>query len=407
MQGTETPAPAIGAGEVQAGEYFDPRSTTCGLADAIAALPVQGGRVHLPAGTYVLRRSVYLPAGVSLAGEGAATVLAIRPLDEVLLERDCRRGGRSFVCRTRPPFGVGDEVGLVDEKMRGWWGTHGIVEKIEGRRVHLNVPCNRQLKVKRRAKAVNLFPAIWSHGEDDIEIRDLTVQGPADYNGPWWDFTFSGIHLHNCRRVRVLNCTVYRWPSDGIGAQGGSDVQVAQCQAHDCRGHGFHPGTNLGHSIWSHNIGRGNGGDGLFFCARVHRSICSDSVFSGNGLNGIGGVANGGDHHNIVSANVCADNARCGIDANRGEEQIITGNLLLNNSQSDPGTWPGICLHDLERSIVQGNRCADDQETPTQQRGIVESGDSDCNLVGGNLCVGMREAVTIVGRHSRAEGNLV
>jgi len=89
MQGTETPASAIGAGEVQAGEYFDPKSTTCGLADAIAALPVQGGRVHLPAGTYVLRRSVYLPAGVSLAGEGAATVLAIRPLDEVLLERDC------------------------------------------------------------------------------------------------------------------------------------------------------------------------------------------------------------------------------------------------------------------------------------------------------------------------------
>jgi len=407
MQDREMSTPTIGAGEINAAEYFDPKSTTCGLAAAIAALPTRGGRVHLPAGTYVLRRSVYLPTGVSLVGEGAATVLTIRPLHQVLLARDCRRGGRSFVCHTRPPFALGDEVGLIDEEMRGWWGTHGIVEKIEDRRVHLNVPFNRQLKVERQARAVNLFPAIWSHQENDIEIRDLVVQGPVDYSGHWWNFTFAAIHLHDCQRVRVLNCTVHHWPSDGIGVQGGNDVQVAQCQAHDCRGHGFHPGTNLGRSVWSHNIGRGNGGDGLFFCARVHRSICSDSVFSENALNGIGGVANGGDHHNIINANVCADNALCGIDANRGEEQIISGNLVMNNSQAHPGTWPGIRLHDLERSIVQGNRCADDQETPTQKRGIIESGTSDYNLLSANLCVGMPEAVTLVGRHSRAEGNLV
>ena len=119
------------------------------------------------------------------------------------------------------------------------------------------------------------------------------------------------------------------------------------------------------------------------------------------------GVANGGDHHNIVSDNVCSYNGMCGIDANRGEEQVVTGNLLLSNSRNAPGDWPGIRLHDLERSIVQGNRCADDQETPTQLRGIVESGQSDCNLVSGNLCVGMQSAVVTVGRNSRAEGNLV
>ena len=39
--------------------------------------------------------------------------------------------------------------------------------------------------------------------------------------------------------------------------------------------------------------------------------------------------------------------------------------------------------------------------------GIVESGDSDWNLVSGNLCVGMSEPVTVVGRNSRAEGNLM
>ena len=39
--------------------------------------------------------------------------------------------------------------------------------------------------------------------------------------------------------------------------------------------------------------------------------------------------------------------------------------------------------------------------------GIVESGDSDWNLVSGNLCVGMAEPVTVVGGNTRAEGNLV
>ena len=86
---------------------------------------------------------------------------------------------------------------------------------------------------------------------------------------------------------------------------------------------------------------------------------------------------------------------------------MITGNLLLSNSQAEKGKYPGIRMYDLTHSIVQGNRCADDQEKPTQLKGIEESGESDYNLISGNLCVGMEAAVAVVGRNSRAEGNLV
>ena len=44
--------------EVNAADYFDVQSTTCGIAAAIASLPESGGRVRLPAGTYVLHDSV-------------------------------------------------------------------------------------------------------------------------------------------------------------------------------------------------------------------------------------------------------------------------------------------------------------------------------------------------------------
>ena len=87
-------------------------------------------------------------------------------------------------------------------------------------------------------------------------------------------------------------------------------------------------------------------------------------------------------------------NGMCGIDANRGDEQVITGNLLLSNSRAEKGKYPGIRVQDLTHSIVQGNRCADDQEKPTQLKGIEESGESDYNLIGSNLCVwGWRRAV--------------
>ena len=400
-------APEVPEREVHAADFFDPASSTCGLADAIAALPESGGRVRLAAGTYTLRRSLYLPSRVSLVGDGPASVLAILPLKTSLLANGVRKGQRVMELKARPRFRVGDGIGVRDNERGGWWGTHGIVQKIEGKRVRLDVPFNRQLTVAQKATAVTLFPAILAEDETDIEIRDLTLNGPLGYAGRWWDFTYSGMHIVGWRRVRILNCTVAGWPSDGIGVQRGSDVQVAHCQSHGCRGHGFHPGTGLARSVWSHNIGEGNGVDGFFFCARVHHSVCSDSVFAGNGRHGIGGVADAGDHHNIVSSNVSSYNAMCGIDAHRGEEQVITGNLLLGNSRADPGRYPGVRMHDLSRSLVQGNRCADDQETPTQTLGIVESGDSDQNLISGNLCVGMEGAVIVTGRNSRAEGNLV
>ena len=43
----------------------------------------------------------------------------------------------------------------------------------------------------------------------------------------------------------------------------------------------------------------------------------------------------------------------------------------------------------------------------TQTGGIIESGASEYNLIIGNLCAGMSEAVVVCGPHSRAEGNLV
>ena len=139
----------------------------------------------------------------------------------------------------------------------------------------------------------------------------------------------------------------------------------------------------------------------------AHFTFRSDNVFTENGRHGIGGVAEGGDHHDIINDNVCSYNGQCGIDASRGEEQTITGNLLLGNSRETPGAWPGLRLHDMQSALVQGNRCADDQDPATQTLGIIESGDSDGNLISANLCAGMQTGVQVVGPATQAHGNLV
>ena len=197
-------------------------------------------------------------------------------------------------------------------------------------------------------------------------------------------------------------------------------MQVTHCQVRANSCNGFHPGSGLKRSIWSHNVGIGNNHDGLFVCGLVHDSVISDNVFSGNGSAGIGGLGYADCHHNVIANNVCSENGKWGIFNDdtaghliSGDElrrlrggYLITGNMLRNNSQKEPGVHAALRLHNAQRFIVQGNRCTDDQVRPTQSRGIVESGDSDWNLISGNLCVGMEESVTVVGANSRAEGNL-
>ena len=126
--------------EVNAADYFDVQSTTCGIAAAIASLPESGGRVRLPAGTYVLRDSVYVPSRVSLVGDGPATVLAIRPLQVAKLAQNVRKGQRVFECSAKPRLRVGDGIGVKDDQRGGWHGTHGVVQKVERKRVWLDAP---------------------------------------------------------------------------------------------------------------------------------------------------------------------------------------------------------------------------------------------------------------------------
>jgi len=197
------------------------------------------------------------------------------------------------------------------------------------------------------------------------------------------DFVVAAIHTHQAENVRVLNAAVRNWLGDGIGIQGGRGALVSGCFVENCCGHGYHPGTGLTQSIWADNVARGNTRDGLFFCLRVTHATVRGNVLVANRGHGIGGLTDP-DMYNVVAGNVCAENGKHGIDADRAIGNVIQGNVCRNNSRTAPGSFAGIYLAGHRDCVVVGNVCVDDQQRTTQTHGLVSRDPAGPNIVADN-----------------------
>ena len=60
-----------------------PTSLTAGIQEAIDSLSSTGGVVYIPAGEYLIYRSIVLKSNVSIQGEGRATIIT-RPPEKFL-----------------------------------------------------------------------------------------------------------------------------------------------------------------------------------------------------------------------------------------------------------------------------------------------------------------------------------
>lgn len=399
--------PAEGA-VLSAADFASEDSFTGGIQEAIDALPRQGGEVYVPPGTYLIRRSIRVPSRVTLRGAGAATVL-VRPAEVRSKITAFADAGTTEVQAEDPSgFEVGADASFYTDRMHGWHSTTAHIVAIEGNTVTLGRGLNKPLDPAENAAMINYFPMITAEHQRNVTIRDLCIDGGMGRpNRGVMDFTWAAIHLYDCVDVRVEGCRVRNWPCDGISVQAGRGATIVGNMVENCRGHGMHPGTGLTDSVWTGNISRDNTGDGLFFCMGVRHSVVSNNVLANNEGAGIGHVGGGGDRYNVVSNNTCVGNGRWGIQVFDGSDNVITGNLCLNNSRLHPGQYPGICVVKSTDTVVSGNRCLDDQEKKTQAAGIVESEDSDFNLFTGNACRGnLGPGLTISGTHSQQSANV-
>ncbi|MCD6359531.1 MAG: right-handed parallel beta-helix repeat-containing protein, partial [Armatimonadetes bacterium] len=399
--------PARGA-SLNVADFQSEESFTCGIEEAIAALPREGGEVYLPPGRYLLRRSIWVPGGVTLRGAGAATILMRPPQVQTEVTAAAAAGDRRIQVKDPSGFEVGADVSVYADGVHGWHSTTAHIAAIEGDTIVLERGLNKPVDPAKNAGVINYFPMITAEHKRDITVRDLTIDGGAGRpNRGVMDFTWAALHFYDCVDITIEGCRVRNYVCDGISVQAGRGAAVTDCLIENCRGHGMHPGTGLQDSVWSGNISRDNVLDGLFFCMRVRHAVVSNNVLVNNEGCGIGHLGGGGDKYNVVSNNTCIGNGRWGIHVYDGTDNVVTGNLCLNNSRSQAGRYPGIGVIKTTDTVISGNRCLDDQETKTQAAGVVESEESDHNLITGNSCRGnLGPGVQISGPATEAYGNM-
>ena len=387
---------------VSVADFANRESFTAGIQEAIDALPTEGGVVVIPPKTYVLRRSVALRPHVRLQGAGSTTVLTRGQEAVTKLREPAKKGDTVIAVESVEGFRVGDEFFLRDNQLGGWHSVHGLVAGIASGRVILAEPlwtCHEVgvFRPEQHARLTNYFPLIrgnrfhWDPPLKDVSVVDLVLDGNLTQDTPQvTDFTIAAIHFANVHDGLVQNVTVRGSLGDGIGVQRGQDVRVIDCLAERCRVHGFHPGTSLRGAVFANNIGRHNGGDGLYFCADVLGITVTGNLFHDNAWNGIGGLGDqpGGDRFNVVSNNVCRVNGQHGIFANGGGGNLITGNMCIDNSQAKHGAYSGIALQNATRCTITSNHCVCDGEKPTQKYGVEEIGTAAENTIIGNQCHG-------------------
>ncbi len=264
------------------------------------------------------------------------------------------------------------------------WNFHyNVITSVEGDKLTLERPLTVSGK---QGDIVDLnFSLILSEGQKGIGVENLTIRGfvTSTFAGPWTGFTVGGIHTWKTTDIVIREVTVENWSGDGISIQGAANVFVTGCVATGNFGHGFHPGTGMQKSRFEKLRSTGNSGDGFYYCWSNSGTDLFDSILSGNGGSGIGGLGNPGDNNCTIAGNTIEDNGEMGIHAYGGgaSKNVIRNNTIRNNSRAQPGKKPGIGLYAIYSDpcyevTIKDNVIESTSTPPTQTIGIETNNDA-------------------------------
>ena len=116
----------------------------------------------------------------------------------------------------------------------------------------------------------------------------------------------------------------------------------------------------------------------------MQHAVVTNNHFIDNRRHGIGGLADP-DAYNVIANNVIARNGRRGIDAPQCRGNVISNNVIQDNSQSFPGAFAGIQMEYHSGNTVTGNVIIDTQKSPTQAVGIEAFSPVGENIITDNL----------------------
>lgn len=402
---------------IYAADYYDPASPTLGFQNAVDALPVEGGVVVLPPGSYTLRQGLVLRSNVTLRGSDQGTTLVRKNQAYAFLTETARAGDRRLSVTSTTGFQIGDEVSLLSrgESVVGRY----IITGIEPGTLILDRPIDQGVfRPEDQAEVTNIFSLIRAEGTPTDPVRNVLIENIV-LNGNldpaykrWRAAAPATLYLLYAANSVVRKVTVLRsptsgivfdkgrdnlvedsivieprnvgialgWESDGLvrgnlvrGAgygmastgwgegimlNGGRDIRVENNIAEYNVGHGLHPAGDLTvGGLWTRNVSRYNQGNGFHYCFNNYGVWAVGNELYGNDM-GVGGLGLGGvygDRFNLVANNTIYNNLRHGVYVNGGRDNWIIGNKLVNNSQKRPGRFAEIMLGEVWTTVVVGN----------------------------------------------------
>ena len=247
-----------------------------------------GGVVELSAGTFRMADSLHLRTGVTVRGQGRATVLLKNPMKSARIVSFLGYGHRDLEVDKPNLFKPGDGVLIRDTNAIGFYTTVATLVRREGDVWITNRPHHHDYLERSGGVVETLFPIVSAEGIADAVLEGVRLEGnlkrnPVTANG----CRACGFHALNAHRITVRNVTVRDYNGDGFGFQTCDDFTAEGCVVESCTGNGFHPGSGSNRFHMKNCIARHNRGCGLFYCLRVRHGLLEDSLFEKNGSFGI------------------------------------------------------------------------------------------------------------------------
>ena len=358
------------------------------------------GVVIVPPGLYMVNKPIYVPSNVALIGMGWGTIIKLADgvasaaysgiirnsnhdvmdgnvnIIIAYLQVDGNKANQNFFC-----IGI-DMKGANDSMIIGCY-------------VHDTYADNLGFwKSPKRCMAIgNLCKAAGpaGTGQNGVFVEGEDVAHPAEdcvvANNICIDTGHNGVYLSIAERVTVTGNVCSNNGDEGIQAYKSHNITIAGNVCYSNDDHGIFI-RDSDEAVVSGNYVRGSGQHGIYvinssYCS-VNGNSCRSNTYAGIMLDS--GVAL------TVNGNVSSYNGTHGIYVYRCQYSGITCNVCANNSQTTAGNADGIILSDgnstpyCRYNTVIGNKCFDNQGTPTQRYGIVGVDSEDYNLIVANNC---------------------
>jgi parallel beta-helix repeat protein len=311
-----------------------------------------GGTLRILPGIYTMQNALYLRPNITLQGSGETTIL--RKADSVVtpLARDSDWFEYGVAVKDAKGFTPGGGIMLRSRTGPGDWqfdALRATVTAVQGNVLFLDRLTLKDFWMDKDATAGTVFPILTAENVDDVQVKDLVLDGNRDKN-EHINGNFSGaVFLQHCNRWRFENVTARDYNGDGFSFQVCDDVQFQSCRAMSNADLGFHPGSGSQRPVFRDCTAKGNS-QGLFFCWAVSDGVAENCTFSENKKYGIS--IGHRDTDNVIRNCTIERNGEVGILFRKEGTEFRGGhrNRIESCTIRDTGTdKPGIGID------IQGN----------------------------------------------------